>query len=267
MVGSLGAGWLGCFLAKKGIQNKLKLKLSTTSPKKISDLRNICRDSYIINVQNDIIEGDLNFFKGINDLIISIPPGLRKNPKKNYVKIIEKIVEKIVLFGIKKVIFLSSISVYGFQNNLITENSKTFPASISAKQILECEKKLIENSAFECCVLRLGGLVGTKRHPIYKLSGLKNLPNPKSPINLIHQEDVVDLILNIIDNWHGNDIFNLVNTFHPSREEYYTRIAKIANLSPPKFKESGDVFGEISSSKILKLTNFNFTVENLLILK
>ena len=178
----------------------------------------------------------------------------------------ERVIEKIVNFRIKKVIYTSSTSVYGFQKENITEKSKTNPMSNSAKKILMCEKKLLENPSFESCIIRLGGLIGPDRHPVYSLSMKQNLPNPKSPINLIHQIDAVGITLCLSENWNGNEIFNAVTKYHPSRKDYYVSISKIAKLAPPKFEKKGKIRGEISSSKLLKLTNYQFKVENLLIL-
>jgi nucleoside-diphosphate-sugar epimerase len=178
----------------------------------------------------------------------------------------ERVIEKIVNFRIKKVIYTSSTSVYGFQKENITEKSKTSPMSNAAKKILMCEKKLLENHSFESCIVRLGGLIGPGRHPIYSLSGKQNLPNPKSPINLIHQIDAVGITLYLSENWNGNEIFNAVTQYHPTRKDYYMNISKIAKLAPPKFEKKGKIRGEISSSKLLKLTNYKFKVENLLIL-
>ena len=178
----------------------------------------------------------------------------------------ERVIEKIVNFKIKKVIYTSSTSVYGFHKENITEKSKTNPMSDAAKKILMCEKKLLENPSFESCIVRLGGLIGPDRHPIFSLSKKQNLPNPKSPINLIHQIDAVGITLCLSENWNGNEIFNAVTKYHPSRKDYYVSISKIAKLAPPKFEKKGKIRGEISSSKLLELTNYQFKVENLLIL-
>ena len=262
----LGAGWLGSVLAKKFIENNHNVIISTTSREKQSFFLKNGLKSMLIKVTEEKIIGDYSFFIGIELLIITIPPMLRKNRKIKYVEMMERVIEKIVDFKIKKVIYTSSTSVYGFHKDNITEKSKTNPMSDAAKKILMCEKKLLENPSFESCIVRLGGLIGRDRHPIYSLSKKQNLPNPKSPINLIHQIDAVGITLCLSENWNGNEIFNAVTKYHPSRKHYYVSIAKIAKLAPPKFEKKGKIRGEISSSKLLELTNYQFKVENLLIL-
>ena len=124
----------------------------------------------------------------------------------------------------------------------------------------------MKNKNFESCIVRLGGLMGPNRHPIFTLSGKKILPNPYSPINFIHQQDAVAILLKIVENWKGNQTYNAVTPFHPSRKEYYTQMAKMAGLNIPKFKETGTIRGIISSKKVLVELNCQFTVKNLLIL-
>ena len=262
----LGAGWLGSVLAKKYIENNHNVIVSTTSREKQSIFVKNGLKSKLIKVTEQKIIGDYSFFNGIELLIITIPPMLRKNRNIKYVEMMERVIEKIVHFKIKKVIYTSSTSVYGFHKENITEKSKTNPMSDAAKKILMCENKLLENPSFESCIVRLGGLIGPDRHPVYSLSMKQNLPNPKSPINLIHQIDAVGITLCLSENWNGNEIFNAVTKYHPSRKDYYVSISKIAKLAPPKFEKKGKIRGKISSSKLLELTNYQFKVENLLIL-
>ena len=176
------------------------------------------------------------------------------------------IINKIELTGIEKVIFTSSTSVYGNQAETITEESELLGTTEAARQIIAVEKKLLEHKQFESCILRLGGLVGPNRHPIFTLSGKKNIPNPLSPINFIHQQDAVSIILHIIENWQGNQAYNAVTPFHPTRIDYYSEMAKIAALEAPAFEKSGIVRGIVSANKVRKDLNFKFLVKNLLIL-
>ena len=134
------------------------------------------------------------------------------------------------------------------------------------KKIIICENKLIKNPYFESCIIRLGVLIGPDRHPIFKLSGKENIPNPESPINLIHQKDAVGITLYLSENWNGNEIFNAVTPYQPTRKKYYKSISKIAKVEPTKFEVNWKIRGKISSSKLLKYTNYRFKVENLLIL-
>ena len=262
----MGGGWLGLAVAEKAMERNHSIKVSTTHKEKSTLLKKNGFDAAVVEVSEFDINGEIDFFNDVKLLIISIPPGLRKNPDRNYIAVIEQIINKIELTGIEKVIFTSSTSVYGNQAETITEESELLGTTEAARQIIAVEKKLLEHKQFESCILRLGGLVGPNRHPIFTLSGKKNIPNPLSPINFIHQQDAVSIILHIIENWQGNQAYNAVTPFHPTRIDYYSEMAKIAALEAPAFEKCGIVRGIVSANKVRKDLNFKFLVKNLLIL-
>lgn len=266
IIGILGGGWLGTELARKALENKHIVRVTTTTPEKLNLLNNKGFNASLLKIEESGIDGNLDDFEGIDLLVITIPPGLRKNPQRNYVGIVEQIIEKIEFFKIKKVLYTSSTGVYGFQEGIITEENELLGQTTSTRQIIEVEKKLLENKNFKSCIVRLGGLMGPNRHPIHSLSGKKDLPNPQSPINLIHQQDAVAILLQIIENWKGNQVYNAVTPFHPNRKDYYTQMAKIAKLPPPTFEKKGTIRGVISAKKVVDDLNCQFIVKNLLIL-
>ena len=265
-IGILGSGFLGFALAKEAQKKGHRVRLTTTTEEKLDLLKIQGLKGQFLKLSESSIVGELDFFDGICALVITIPPGLKNNPQRNYIALIEQIIKKIESLKIQKVLFTSSTSVYGFQKGIITESSKLLGNTPSAKQIIAVEQRLIKNKNFESCIVRLGGLMGPNRHPIFSLSGKKNLPNPNSPINFIHQKDAVKILLQILENWKGCKIFNAVTPFYPSRKEYYEQMAKIAQLPPPTFEQSGVIKGIISSEKVLGELNCQFTVKNLLIL-
>lgn len=265
-IGILGSGWLGFALAKEAQKKGHKVKLTTTTEGKVDLLQRQGFLAQFLKLSESSAVGELDFFEGIDALVITIPPGLRNNPQRNYIALIEQIIEKTESHKIQRVLFTSSTSVYGFQEGIITESSKLLGDTPSAKQIMAVEQRLIKNENFESCIVRLGGLLGPDRHPIFSLSGKKNLPNPQSPINFIHQKDAVAILLQILENWKGDQTFNAVTPFHPSRKEYYEQMAKIAQLPPPTFEQNGAIRGIISSEKVLGELSCQFTVKNLLIL-
>ena len=265
-IGILGSGWLGSALAEKAVKRDHEVWVTTTTEKKINKLQKKGFHTQFLKFTESTMKGELDFFKHIDTLVITIPPDLRKNPRHNYVALIAQIIEKVESFKIQRVLFTSSTSVYGFQERVITEESELLGDTPSALQIIKSEQKLLKNKNFDSCIVRLGGLIGPDRHPIFTLSDKKNLSNPESPINLIHLQDAVAILLQILENWIGNQIYNAVTPFHPIRKEYYSQIAKIAQLNPPKFEETGTIRGIISCKKVVSELNCQFTVKNLLIL-
>lgn len=270
----LGCGWLGLPLAKKLIKKGNLVKGSTTSENKLSILKDAGINPFLVilsEVEGILKNGDSS--KNITDflaeseiLIIDIPPKLRtvsSDSNKAFVQKIEKLIPFIEKSSISKVIFVSSTSVYGDENEFITEETTLNPDTESGKQLVLAEAILQKNQNFETTILRFGGLIGENRHPVKFLAGKENLENPDAPINLIHQNDCIAIIEEIINQSKWNEVFNAAAPFHPTREDYYTQKAKEQNLILPKFSsEKSNIKKVILSEKIETILNYQFKLEN-----
>ena len=257
----LGCGWLGLPLAKALTENGFSVRGSTTSTEKIARLEQAGITPFLIEIGENGINGNVDkFLEQSQILIINIPPKLRGNSSENFVSKITNILPFIEKVGIKKVLFVSSTSVFSDENSVVTEETIPTPDTESGKQLLECEKLLQNNSHFETTILRFGGLIGEDRHPIYFLAGRTNIENPDAPINLIHQEDCIGIILKIVGINCWGETLNAVAPFHPSREGYYTEKAKEYNLEPPIFVASKQSIGKtILSDKLERVLKYQFT--------
>jgi len=264
----LGCGWLGLPLAKKLIEKGNSVKGSTTSENKLSILENARINPFLVTLDSESISQSVSSFLAENEiLIIDIPPKLRsENPnseKKVFVEKIKNLIPFIEKSTVKKVLFVSSTSVYGDNNEFITEETIPNPETESGKQLFLAEKLLQKNKNFETTILRFGGLIGEDRHPVKFLSGKENLENPDAPINLIHLNDCISIIEKIINQDKWNEVFNAVVPFHPTREEYYTKKAIEMNLTLPKFSsEKSNIKKIISSKKIENSLSYQFNLEN-----
>jgi nucleoside-diphosphate-sugar epimerase len=274
----LGCGWLGLPLAKKLIEKGYTVNGSTTSENKLSVLENVGINPFIVilseveeALESESVSESINAFLANSEiLIIDIPPKLRGNnadssdpSRKIFVEKIESLIPFIEKSAVKKVLFVSSTSVYGDENGLITEETNPNPETESGKQLLLAEAILQKNQKFETTILRFGGLIGEDRHPVKFLSGKENLENPDAPVNLIHQDDCIRIIKEIINQSKWNEVFNAVAPFHPTREEYYTQQAKNQNLVLPKFSaEKSNIKKIISSKKTTDSLSYKFNLEN-----
>ncbi|MFB3386319.1 SDR family NAD(P)-dependent oxidoreductase [Flavobacterium sp. LAR06] len=266
----LGCGWLGLPLAKKLIEKGNLVNGSTTSEHKLSILKDNGINPFLVILSGveEKLESE-SISKGINDflaeseiLIIDIPPKLRANTDSSrhvFVEKIENVIPFIEKSTVKKVLFVSSTSVYGDQNDLITEETIPNPETERGKQLALSESILQKNQNFETTILRFGGLIGENRHPVKFLAGKENLENPDAPINLIHQKDCINIIEEIINQSKWSEVFNAVAPYHPSRSAYYTEKAKEENLILPKFNsEKSNIKKIISSEKIENILKYQF---------
>lgn len=257
----LGCGWLGFPLAKVLIANNYKVNGSTTSQEKLLLLSENKINSYLIALSENEILGNIDvFLENIEVLIIDIPPKLRGIIKENFIAKIENLISFIEKSGIKKVIFVSSTSVYNDENKTVTETDILNPETESGRQLLQTENLLLNNIYFKSTILRFGGLIGEDRNPIKMLAGRENIANPDAAINFIHQEDCIDIIVKIIENkTFNNEIYNAVAPFHPTRINYYTKKALEYNLEVPKFNDDNPSVGKtVSSEKLINDLKYNF---------
>jgi nucleoside-diphosphate-sugar epimerase len=268
----LGCGWLGLPLARALLQNGFSVNGSTTSSEKLSVLENSGIQPFQITLDSNRISGNIEaFLRGSKILIIDIPPKLRGNSKDplnalglSFVGKIETLIPFIEKSEIENVIFVSSTSVYGDANSIIAEETEPHPETEGGKQLLQTEQLLQKNTNFKTTVLRFGGLIGEDRHPVHFLAGRTNIENPNAPINLIHQEDCMGIIMKIIEINSWGETFNGVAPFHPNRKEYYTQKAAELNLALPEFNYQLPTFGKIVlSSKVEKVLGYSFSKKNL----
>lgn len=274
----LGCGWLGLPLAKVLLTNGFSVKGSTTTESKLSTLKSLGINPFLVSLDSKNITGAIeNFLAGTETLVIDIPPQLRgKNSDSStandpstslrmvFVEKIKTLIPYIEKSTIENVLFVSSTSVYGKIDGTITEETLPKPDTESGKQLLEVEMLLQNNPNFKTTILRFGGLIGEDRNPAKFLAGKKNLENPETPINFIHQEDCIGIILKIITTDSWNEIYNGVSPFHPTRETYYTQKANELTLPLPQFDYSKPSIQKlILGDKVADVLGYAFLKNNL----
>lgn len=246
----LGCGWLGKPLAVKLIQKGHAIKGSTTSKEnfKVLQLKGIT--PYLVDLNNNAL--DISEFLVADVLIIAIP---FKNISgfKNLITQIEKA-------NIKKVIFISSTSVYPNTNGTVTEETPT-----KTTMLAEIEQLFRTNIVFQATIIRFGGLFGYDRKPRNFIKPDKKIENPEGYINLIHQDDCIQIIEQIIITESWGATFNACSDSHPKRCDFYTKEMKKMGRSTPLFNEtSANAYKIVSSDKLKTLLNYQFKYSNLM---
>ena len=160
--------------------------------------------------------------------------------------------------SISKILFVSSTGVYGNVNRVVLEDEKPIPERASSKALVAAEAFLQEQE-IELSILRLAGLVGGDRKAGRFLAGKKDLSGAKAPINLIHREDCIQIIYEIIRQEKWGITLNASADKHPEKATFYSRQAQKLGLEPPTFKnEEGSDFKIISNEKLKRELNYSF---------
>lgn len=257
-VSILGCGWLGFPLAKTLISEGWEVKGSTTNAEKIERFEKAGIKAFNLQLHPTKIEGEIERFLQSDLLILNIPPG-RRNPHvaTEFPLKIALLIHHLSQSPIQKIIFISSTSVYGNVKGLITEETLTNP-STSSGQALQVVEKQLESLNLKLNILRPGGLIGPQRHPGRFLAGRKELKNGDAPVNLIHLEDVIGIILAMIRQDQWGHIFNASADVHPTRRTYYTFAAEKLGLERPTFLDEGAEEKLISNTKVTQVLGYEF---------
>lgn len=262
-IGILGCGWLGLPLGFNLKARGHTVLGTTTQTGRLPVLKNAGIQAHLLEVTVAGLLGDMSFFRGLDVLVLAMPPGSRKGQAADFATKIKHCCVAIAQYHIPKTVFISSTSVYGKQPGTLDENSPAKPLTEAAVQLVASEKH-IQKSGKNNCIIRFGGFIGAGRHPVRYLSG-KTTAYPNSPVNLIHQKDAVNLTVTVIENPTLKGVYNGVAPNHPTREAYYTTMAKQLNLAPPKFRQEEGPESIVSGVKIVNESGFNYQIETLLL--
>lgn len=256
----MGCGWLGLPLAISFKEAGYNVHGSTTSPGKLNQLSAAGIQPYIIRIKESGIEGPITkFLKGMDLLVINIPPGLRSGSRENYVKKMQAIHTALKDSPVKELVFVSSTSVYGSASGEVTEDTPPAPETESGRQLLEAELIFRQDTQLKTIVVRFGGLIGSDRHPVTMLSGKRGLKNGHAPVNLIHRDDCIHMIKAVVQDGHWNEIFNGVFPAHPKKADYYRREAKKRKISPPIYATTeGESTAKMVISRNYLTKNYSF---------
>lgn len=213
----ISLGWLG-----KALYNKLM-----SGPFEVNG-------SYIQDPKKEFNSFQYDFNKKVTpkeiddaDIIfLNLPPS-KISSKDHFHWFINKHLEK-------RIIFISSTSVYGDQGE-VDESTELIPSASNGKYLKDLED-IIRANHQNFCIIRPGGLYGNERHPGKFLAGKENLSGASDWLNLTGQDDLIAIIIKILTN-SSVSLINAINSHHPTKKEFYTQYALKNGLETPKYKD------------------------------
>jgi nucleoside-diphosphate-sugar epimerase len=257
IISILGCGWLGSELGKNLLSKGYIVKGSTGSASRYNDLEFTGIQPFYIWIEPGSVLIDYHNFFNTDVLVIAIPPGRMDNIMEVFPQQIDQIIQFIRKLQIRKVLFVSSTSVYEASNKIVREGEEENPEKLSGRAILLAEKLLQQAFGFQTTVVRFGGLIGADRNPARFLAGKKNVSG-SVPVNLIHRIDCINIITEIIEKNIWGETFNACCPIHPTKKEFYTRASEISELPLPEFVETPENYKEVNSDKLINQLGYTF---------
>lgn len=246
----LGCGWLGLDLALDLIDKGYNVKGSATSRSSFENLKIKAISAFIVDIkQRERVVSD---FLSSDVLIISIT--------SKSIDDFKRLITQIEKSNIKKVIFISSTSVYPNTNNITTEETP-----IKTSSLTEIESLFRKNKLFQSTIIRFGGLFGYDRQPGNFFKKDKKIENPEGYINFIHRDDCIQIIKNVIKSNTWNQTLNACADSHPKRRDFYKNEFKKLGKPEPIFnEESLNDYKIVTSEKLKNLLNYTFKYPDLM---
>ena len=247
----LGCGWLGMPLAFSLTNKGYHLKGSMRSDTNLFKLKEKGVEPFVVDISKRNIEIVDFLFSDI--IVIAIT-------SKNILDY-EKLIERIEQSTIRKVIFISSTSVYPYTNDTVTENSPTKKTLLS-----EIEQLFRVNTTFQTTIIRFGGLFGYNRKPGNFIKQDKLIPNPEGYINFIHRDDCIQIIEQVVIKDILNTTLNACADSHPRRRDFYIQEVQKTRGANPLFDEkSSNEYKIVSSEKLKSLLDYQFKYSDLML--
>ncbi len=257
----MGCGWLGLPLAEHLLRSHYKVKGSTTTPAKIPLLQKKGIEPYLISCDPQISALDIDSFLETDVLFVNIP--FRKNLAEPnfYRQQMEAILLNLEIAPVAQVIFASSTSVYPQTNSAVSEDTDFIPATERAQILREIEERFVSESS--ATIIRFGGLYGPDRIPGAHIKA-GPIEGAQTPVNLIHRDDCVNIICEVIQLDCRGEIFNACADEHPTRKELYDHWAQKTGRLPPVFSDpqKATSYKIVSNEKLKRRFSYSYQHPN-----
>lgn len=236
-VSIVGLGWLGVSLARHLKNLGWEVKGSKRTHEGVERMRLLRLETYFLELMPEINADpdDLSALLSAESLVINIPPSQYFFDLNSYVQGIENLVSEALMHNINHIIFISSSGVFPEITGEFTEHTPPQPGSDVSNALLEIENFLFQFKDIDVDIIRFAGLVGDDRHPVYSLAGKENIGRGNMPVNLVHLDDCARAIQLLLETPSYQRLYHLSAPFHPTRAEYYTRMAEKLGLNQPHF--------------------------------
>jgi len=268
-VGIIGCGWLGKPLAASLLEQGASVLATSSQQCNVEQLhqQGIKAQQLLLPSNTELLQQHDVFTQQC--LVIAITPQFKKGQADYAIKIAQLVDAATQRGVVQRIILLSSTAVYQGLEGLVDENTNlnlVETNTLDKTHILNSAEQAVLNFYRQGSVLRLAGLVGPERHPGKFLQAKRALKNSTAPVNLIHQQDAVGLILSLLISTSPQGIFNGVSDTHVTKALYYQAAAKSLGLELPAFSADNtlDSTRIVSGDKAKQQLDYSFIYPELL---
>jgi len=165
-----------------------------------------------------------------------------------------------------KLVYTSSTSVYGqIDNSIVTEESATEPMFGTAKILLATEKLLLApEPKLPAVILRVAGIYGPERGFWFK-EYLKNeakiTAGGQRMLNMIHRDDLIEVIINTLQRGKPGSIYNAVDNEPVTQLTFFQWLSEKLRRPLPPFDEATENAGSKRGFSSKRVSNERLRAE------
>ncbi len=247
----LGCGWLGCALGTALLKEGHHVLGTYRSSKRATQIANL-------GITPVFWDGDCFTPSPIwlsDVLIMAFPPDQNSIQHRAYSDLVLAAANNYHKYNkTGQVFFMSSTGVYKETRKEVHEKSRLkFQHKVAIADF-----NLQKNPA-KAVILRLGGLCGGDRWPAKYMAGRQDLAGGNAPVNLVHQADVVGVIMACIAQKIKKTVLNVCADKHPTKSEIYTHQCIKLGLPIPHFEANKKTPSKtVSNKKLYETVQYQF---------
>jgi nucleoside-diphosphate-sugar epimerase len=259
----LGGGWVGLPLAQYLQAQGYDVAVSRTTAASAQEVRVLGLPAFEITLMAETALPDSPFWH-TPTLLITVPPQRGKAEGEQLAQFAQ-LIERARASGVRQVLYISSTSVYADNELLVTEETLPAPTKPGGRIVLQLEQLLQQETTFCTTVLRFGGLIGYDRLPDSPDAIARRSRAADTPMNVIHRDDCVRIIHEIVRQQAWGEVFNACADAHPVRRDYYAAAARARGFTLPDLGPEPELLQPhkvVSSEKLKARLAYSFLFPN-----
>ena len=257
----LGGGWLGLPLAQYLQAQGYEVAVSRTTAAGAAQVRELGLPAFELAL-TAATAPPASAFWHTPTLLITVPPQRGKSEGEQLAQFAQ-LIGRARASGVQQVLYISSTSVYADEEQLATEESVPAPTKPGGIVVHQLEQLLQQEAAFRTTVLRFGGLIGYDRLPDSAAAIQRRSRAADSPMNVIHRDDCVRIIHEIVRQQAWGEVFNACADAHPTRRAYYATAAAARGFALPDMGPVQNLpYKVVNSDKLKAALNYRFLYPN-----
>ncbi|NNN43841.1 MULTISPECIES: NAD(P)H-binding protein [unclassified Vibrio] len=233
----IGAGWLGLPLALHLQQAGHWVCASRTSQQRLIELEAKGITGFVCQLPQAEALAETLIHNRCDTLIGCFPPGFRVQQGTQYMASWQTLVAQAKRAQVKKIIMISSTSVYPNQAKEMLESDASLSLtkhndlfSEKANILLAAEQSVID-SGIDYTLLRCSGLIGPNRHPARFAARLSQVSD-LAPANMLHLIDAIRAIDFSLQHL-SHQVVNVTTPNTVSKAVFYQAALESVNAETP----------------------------------